>query len=58
MKIKRQIGDRAGEAATWHQLATIDFEQGDYKRRREKFEKAMEIRQQIGDRSWRSCDLA
>ena len=50
MKIMQQIGDRAGEAATWHQLATIDLQKGDYDAAREKFETAMKITQQIGDR--------
>ena len=30
MEIKRAIGNRAGEATAWHQLATIDLSQGDY----------------------------
>ena len=51
MKIMQQIGDRAGEAATWHTLATIDLNKGDYEAARENFEKAMKIRQQIGDRA-------
>ena len=50
MEIMQRIGDRAGEAATWHQLATIDFKKGDYDAARKKFEKAMEIMQTIGDR--------
>ena len=49
--MRQQIGDRAGEAATWHQLATIDLDQGDYDAAREKFLKSLEIRQQIGDRA-------
>ncbi len=51
MKIMQQIGDRAGEAATWHALASIDLNKGDYDAAREKFEKSMKIRQQIGDRA-------
>ena len=51
MKIRQQIGDRAGEAATWHNLAQIDLNKGDYQAAREKFEKSMKIRQQIGDRA-------
>ena len=51
MKIRQQIGDRAGEASTWHQLASIDLKKGDYTAARENFEKSMKIRQQIGDRA-------
>ena len=51
MKIWQQIGDRAGEATTWHNLATIDLRKGDYESARDKFEKTMKIRQQIGDRA-------
>jgi tetratricopeptide (TPR) repeat protein len=47
----QQIGDRAGEASTWHNLASIDLRKGKYEVAREKFEKAMKIRQQIGDRA-------
>ncbi|OYW75056.1 MAG: hypothetical protein B7Z37_15045 [Verrucomicrobia bacterium 12-59-8] len=43
------IGDRAGEAATWHQLATIDVNEGNYAAAREKFGRALEISQAIGD---------
>ena len=34
---KSLADDRAGEAATWHQLATIDLNEGDYPAAREKF---------------------
>ena len=40
-----------GEASTWHNLASIDLNKGDYEAAREKFEKAMKIMQQIGDRA-------
>ena len=49
--MRQQIGDRAGEAATWHQLATIDLLRGDYDAVRQKFETALKIMQQIGDRA-------
>ena len=48
MKISQQIGDQAGEAATWHALATIDLDKGDYRAARESFEKSLEINRQIG----------
>jgi tetratricopeptide (TPR) repeat protein len=51
LEIDQQIGDRAGEAATWHQLGVIDLNQGEYGTAREKFEKSLEIDQQIGDRA-------
>jgi tetratricopeptide (TPR) repeat protein len=51
MKIMQQIGDRAGEAQTWHNLASIDLNKGDYDAAREKFEKSMKIKQQIGNRA-------
>ncbi|KKK80005.1 hypothetical protein LCGC14_2827840, partial [marine sediment metagenome] len=42
---------QAAEAATWHQLATIDLRQGDYAAAREKFETVLDIRQSVGDRA-------
>ena len=51
MEIRQAIGDRAGEAATWHQLATIDLKQGDYAAAREKFATSLQIKQAIGDRA-------
>jgi len=51
LKMRQQIGDRAGEAATWHQLATIDLNRGEYEDARQKFETALKIMQQIGDRA-------
>src|SRR4029077_6117383 len=40
-----------GEAGTWHQLATIDSNQGNYAAAREKFGKSLRIQQEIGDRA-------
>jgi hypothetical protein len=34
------LGDRAGEASAWHQLATIDLNEGSYAAARDKFGKA------------------
>ncbi len=45
------IGDRAREAAAWHQLASIDLDQGDYAAAREKFDRALQMSQAIGDRA-------
>ncbi len=39
------------KAATWHQLATIDLNEGDYQAAREKFARSLEIEQSIGDRA-------
>ena len=51
LTMRQQIGDRAGEAATWHNLATIDVNVGDYDSARENFQKSLEIEQQIGNRA-------
>ena len=48
---RQALGDRAGEAATWHSLATIDLREGNYAAAREKFGKALAMRQAIGDRA-------
>jgi hypothetical protein len=37
--------------ATWHNLASIDLKVGDYPAAREKFTRALEIKQAIGDRA-------
>jgi tetratricopeptide (TPR) repeat protein len=39
------------KAATWHNLATIDVNEGHYGPAREKFEKSLRIKQAIGDRA-------
>jgi len=51
LPMQQQIGDRAGEAATWHRLATIDLREGDYDAAREKLQKSLPMQQQIGDRA-------
>ncbi|MBM4438603.1 MAG: tetratricopeptide repeat protein, partial [Actinobacteria bacterium] len=51
LALHQQIGDRAGEAATRANLASIDVEQGDYAAARAGFQQALAIRQQIGDRA-------
>jgi tetratricopeptide (TPR) repeat protein len=51
LSMLQQIGDHAGEAATWHQIASIDVHVGDYAAAREKFQRSLEITQQIGDRA-------
>ncbi|HKI20376.1 MAG TPA: tetratricopeptide repeat protein [Isosphaeraceae bacterium] len=48
---KSLADDRAGEAATWHNLATIDLNEGAYPAAREKFARSLEINQAIGDRA-------
>ena len=45
------IGDRAGEAATWHNLATIDLNEGNYAAARDQFGKSLAISEAIGDRA-------
>jgi tetratricopeptide (TPR) repeat protein len=55
--MRQAIGDRAGEAATSHQLATIDLNEGHYGPAREKFEKALAMRQAIGDRAGEAATL-
>ncbi len=46
----QRTGDRASEATTWHQLATIDLREGNYENARANFKKALEMRQ-IGNRA-------
>ncbi len=48
---KSLADDRAGEAATWHNLATIDVNEGAYPAAREKFARSLEINQAIGGRA-------
>lgn len=49
LEIKEEIGNRAGEAATWAQLGSIDAKEGKYPAARDKFGKALATFQQIGD---------
>jgi len=48
LTITQQIGDTAGEASTWHQLASIDLQTGDYAAARELVARSLTINQQIG----------
>jgi esterase/lipase superfamily enzyme len=51
LALEQQIGDLVGEAATWHQLATIDLREGAYPAARLKLERSLAIKQQIGNRA-------
>ena len=55
--LKSLADDRAGEASTWHQLASIDVNEGAYPAAREKFARSLEIRQAIGDRAGEAATL-
>ena len=50
-RLLEEVREEARDASAWHDLATIDLEQGDYAAAREKFARAMEIRKAIGDRA-------
>ncbi len=50
-------GDRAGEGATWHQLATIEVNEGNYAAAREKFGRSLEIERAIGNRAGEAATL-
>jgi len=45
----KNIGDRAEEASTWHNLATIELREGNYEAAREKFRLVQELQEVIGD---------
>jgi hypothetical protein len=45
------IGDRAGEAGSLHQIASIDVNQGRYDEARAGFDASLRIRWAIGDRA-------
>jgi hypothetical protein len=51
LAMRQQLGDRAGEAASWHQLASLDLKEGNYPAARDRFGKSLAMRQQIGDRA-------
>ena len=48
---RQSIGDREGEAATWHGLASIDAHEGNYAAAREKFSQSLAIKKAVGDRA-------
>ena len=50
LQIRRETGDRHGEADSLHQLAVIDMKQRDFAAAREGFQAALQIRREIGDR--------
>jgi hypothetical protein len=51
LKMRQEFGDRTGEAATLHQLATIQMREGNYAAARKKFTTSLKIQQEIGDRA-------
>jgi len=51
LKIRQQIGDRAGEGTTLNNLATNAHAKGDYDIALRYLEQSLKIRQQIGDRA-------
>lgn len=55
--LRQASGDRNGEAATWHQLGTIDLSEGKYDKAREKFAKALALEQIAGDREGEAATL-
>jgi tetratricopeptide (TPR) repeat protein len=49
--ILEEIPEACRDGSTWHQLASIDLQEGDYPAARDKFAKALAMRQQIRDRA-------
>ena len=52
------IGDRAGEAVAWHNLATIDTNEGNYAVARKKFGQSLVAFEATGDRAGEAATLA
>ncbi len=57
LEVFQTIADRLGEAASYHQLGSVDLEEGDYESARENFQKSLEIRQAIGDLAGEAATL-
>jgi tetratricopeptide (TPR) repeat protein len=55
--MRQELGDRAGEAATWHNLATIDIHEDNYDAARDKIARSLAIKQVIGDRPGEAATL-
>ena len=51
MKIAKEIGDRAGEGASYGNLANVYQSLGDYQKAIEYHEKRLKIAKEIGDRA-------
>ena len=50
LELHRELDDRAGEAATRHQLARIDLEQGAYESARSELMRVLGLQRELGDR--------
>jgi tetratricopeptide (TPR) repeat protein len=50
LELRRELGDRHGEAAVRHALARIDLEQGNYERARTELRAVLQLRRELGDR--------
>ena len=54
--MRKEIGDRKGEAADYGNLGTLFHSLGEYEKAKEYTEKALAIRKQIGDRKGEAAD--
>ncbi|MFQ5869066.1 MAG: tetratricopeptide repeat protein [Candidatus Zixiibacteriota bacterium] len=57
LKIKKEIGDRAGEATTLGNIAAIDFGRGKYGEALTGYEDVLEIQKELGDRAGETVTL-
>jgi hypothetical protein len=57
-ELRRELGDRHGEANTRHALANIDFTQGEYEKARTEHLAVLELYRALGDRHSAATTLA
>ncbi len=53
----QQVGDRRGEAQSWHDLGLAAYRQGDYRAARDYYQAALALRQEIGDHAGEAASL-
>jgi hypothetical protein len=55
--MERLIGDEKGMATTWHNMASIDLDRGEYRAGAEKLLKSLAINQRLGEKASEAMNL-
>jgi hypothetical protein len=50
LELRRELGDRQGEAATRHELARINLSQGAYQQARAELTRVLDLYRELGER--------
>ncbi len=57
LKLKEEIGDKKGKAASLHQMAQVYLTRGDLERARQLYEESLKLKEEIGDKKGKAASL-